>query len=415
MKAVNQHVSTALILIVSILSLTPALAHADQQPQPEPFAIDATGQATAIGTGLSGATTLNLNAFDYRTSNQWLIIQNVTGSLKIGSTSFTVTGGQGSVTEAGAMAIFADTASGKGQLVLQGTMNENTVTFQKPSQLASISYLSLTGTVVPTSQQTPSIITNSAENTTTLVTSHENTTQQTNLTATSTSILQNTTTEVANGSLAVAASFQASNTTANPVAPNTSIGNRTMPALANGVRQHSVLIHVVQGQGEICLTSRYLLPVCTTASQTVAVRDGDLIDFDSDASSGFTWQQYDGLGVGQAQNFNANITQDSAVGVYFAAMPTDTANATTTINAPSDSIITTSTTVNAAPPTSNVTVPLPGNVTVTQSVNQTIFITQTVANYTISYTVTSTVANTTITQANITITSNATTTVSNKT
>ena len=191
-----------------------------------------------------------------------------------------------------------------------------------------------------------------------------------------------------------------------------------MPAADNGVGQHNVVIHVMEGQGQICLASRYLLPVCTNSTQSVAVSDGDLVNFDSEASSGFTWDHYDGLGVGQAKNFNANVTQDDAVGVYFAFAPAGAVNATTTIaGAPSGIVTTTSTTVSTPAPAPNVTVPVPGNVTVTQTAYQTVFVTQTVANYTVSYTVASTVANATITQASatVTITANATTTVSSTT
>ena len=109
----HQYFFAALLVTIAILSLTPTLAHADQQPQPEPITLDLTGQATAIGTGLAGTSTLNLTADAYKNSNQWLIIQNVTGSLDIGSTAFQITGGHGSVSNFGAAAIFADTNSGK--------------------------------------------------------------------------------------------------------------------------------------------------------------------------------------------------------------------------------------------------------------------------------------------------------------
>ena len=137
----------ALLVSIAIISMAPTLAHADQQSQPQTITLDLTGEATAFGNGLSGASTLNLTANDYKNSNQWLMIQNVTGSLHIGSAAFQITSGQGSVSKFGAVAIFAETNPGKDQLTLIGTMAGQTFTFTSPqSQLASTSYLSLSGT-----------------------------------------------------------------------------------------------------------------------------------------------------------------------------------------------------------------------------------------------------------------------------
>jgi hypothetical protein len=257
----------ALFVTIAILSLAPTLAHADQQSQPETITLNMTGQATAIGSGLSGASTLNLTADAYENSSQWLIIQNVTGSLHIGPTVFQITGGQGSASKFGAVAIFADTNSEKDQLILHGAMNGQTLTFDSPqSQLASISYLSLSGTV------------------------NENT-----------------------GPIG--------NFSANPA--NT---DENFTSLTTGLRNDT-----------------------TDASSTPSV----------------------------------------------------------TLNNSTDSTIPTS--GNAAP-SSGIQAPANITVTKTQYVNQTISVTQTVANVTVRYTATSTVANTTITQANVTTTVNATTT-----
>jgi len=197
MKAIltQQRLFAALFVTIAILSLTPALAHADQQSQPQTIALDMNGQATAIGNGLSGASTLKLSGDAYTNSNQWLIIQNVTGSLQIGSTTIQITGGQGSVKTAGATAIFADTNSGKGQLILIGTMNNNTATFNSPeSQLASTSYLSLSGTVNETTGNVGTNPGNTNSNSTLLTTVPPNSTQTTNSSTTSSTVeLQNTT------------------------------------------------------------------------------------------------------------------------------------------------------------------------------------------------------------------------------
>jgi hypothetical protein len=423
MKSTHQQIFAALLLTISILAMTPNLLHADQQSEPETIAIATTGQATAIGSGPSGATTLNLTAFAYKNSNQWLIIQNTTGSLEIASTTFKVTGGRGSVSAVGVIAIFADTVSGKGQLILQGTMTGNSVTFQTPSQLASTAYLALSGTLTPMAKQAASVVTtsvSSAQDITSVAASHTNATQQLNFTSSSsTQMLQNTTTEAVNTSLAISANVQASNTTVNSITPNTPVGNGTTPSLSSGVAQHSVTIHVVLGQGEICLSSRYLIPVCATASQTVAVRDGDMVNFDADANSGFAWDHYDGLGTGQAQNFDANITQDGVIGAYFMPILAGSSNVTAAITLPAQGVTTSSTSVNSSTTAivDPATIPVPGNVTVTvtQYVSQTVFVTQTVANETITYTATSATGNTTVTQANMTISVNATTTASSTT
>jgi len=211
----------------------------------------------------------------------------------------------------------------------------------------------------------------------------------------------------------------------------------------NGTGQLALTMSVVQGQGEICASGRDLMPVCTTSNQTVAVNNGALVNFDSTPDTGFVWDHYDGLGVGQAQNFNANITQNAGIGAYFVpgsdvnanvtmaaspALPNVTSSpanivvtpniitnitATTTLSNDSTSVTLTTPPVGGA--ISSTSVPRNATVTVTQYLNQTISVTQTVANATISYTVTYTVANTTVTQANVTITVNATTTTASTT
>jgi hypothetical protein len=183
----------ALLVTIAVLSLAPTLAHATQT---ETITVNMTGQANAIGSGLSGASTLNFTADAYNNSNHWLIIQNVTGSLQISSTTFQLTGGQGSISNFGAAAIFADTNSGKDQLILQGTLIGQTLTFDSPSQLTSTAYLSLSGTINENTGSTGGLSmnpTNTVENVTSLTTGLGNNTQVTNSTATSTLEPQNTT------------------------------------------------------------------------------------------------------------------------------------------------------------------------------------------------------------------------------
>ena len=426
MKTAHQYLPAVLFLILSIFSLTPTITRADQQSQPGTVIIDASGEATAISSGPSGAASLKLTGEAYNNSNGWLTIQNITGVLQIGSTDFTISGGQGSVSKAGAIAIFADTTTGKGQLILHGFMSGNSVTFGTPSQLVSTSYLTLSGNIKNNAKQaaapTSSITTestNSVENLTTS-TSSLKMTQHTNSTSIlQTSTLQNTTTQSTHTSSTTIANVtvEVTNTTAIFAATSSSVIENVTTSNNNETGRHSVTIHVVQGQGEICLSSRDQMPVCTTASQTVSVKDGELVNFDATPDNGFTWDHYDGLGIGQAQNFNAVITQDNATGVYFT--PMSTANATAAISLPTDTNTTISSsddsTIGTAIATNTMPMPSNGTVTMTQYVSQTVFVTQTLANSTISYAVTSTVAKTTITRGNTTLVVNATTTVSTTT
>jgi hypothetical protein len=426
LKLARQLLWALVLVAISVLSATPNLALGDQQTQPAPIQITASGEASGVGNGPSGPTTLNLDAQAYRNSNQWLIIQNTTGSLKIASTTFAITGGQGSISKVGAIAIFADTANGKGQLILQGTASGNTVNFQTPSQLASAAYLTLTGTINNGTQQNANTATNTTTiETTTLYNSTQtlaNKTQQVNSTLTSSTVTtQNLTAQVAitttasNASASWTTTSQNANATESTATIAAATGNGTTPGSA-GLSLHRIVIQVVQGHGELCLGSRDLMPVCTASSQSVTVNDGDTVNFAATADDGFVWDHYDGLGSGQAQNFNAVITQDGSAGVYFVASGNGSIS---TFSAPPTNNVSVSstTTVSDAPTVGSATVPLQGNatVTVTQYVNQTFTATQTEATSTVTYTVTITASNAAMTQRNATVTANETTTVTTST
>ena len=445
MNATQQQISAALLLTFSILSLTTTVTLADQQTQIklETITITASGTATPIGSGPSGTATLTLNGIAYTNSNHWLMVQNVSGSLQIGSTSYTIIDGHGSVSAADAAAIFAETNDGKGQLILQGTMTGNTATFDMPSQLASTSYLSLSGTITtsPTQQTTNLAVssTNTVGSATTSAAIHTNATRTSNATSPVSSTIRNTTT-TANTSAVINPTMQISNTAASstsvyPSSTTSYNSSSTSSALtptqssSAGPGQHNLVISIAQGQGEICVTSQQFMPVCTTASQTVVVNNGDMVNFDSDAVSGFAWDHYDGLGIGQAQNFNANITQDTTIGAYFIPTQAQAANFTS-IDPSNDSVTTISTTVTnlttfpvatsndvtttvVNAPATSATIPMLSNYTIStaQSTGQTFYVTQTAANTTVTNTVTTTVANVTVTQANSTTTVTTTTTV----
>jgi len=159
----RQTTFAALLLAISVLSLTPAFVHADQL-NTFPVTISATGEATGIGTGPSGSASLNITADGYVNANKWLMLQNVTGGLDIGSTSYQLTGGQGSVNQFGDLAIFANTNAG--ELVLHGTLSGKTISITTPSQITGLAFLSLAGTMTQQTGQssgsTVSMITSSS-------------------------------------------------------------------------------------------------------------------------------------------------------------------------------------------------------------------------------------------------------------
>jgi len=419
LRASPRYLAAVLFLTLSIFSLALRLSAADQQSQLETISIDATGQATAIGNGPSGTTTLKMTAQAYKNSNGWLMIQNTTGALQIGGTDFTITGGHGSVSAAGAIAIFANTPIGVGQLILQGTMTGNAVTFDMPSQLATESYLSLSGnlnnaqeTTIPTvSVSSVMSSTSRVENVTSAATS-ANETEPANSTSTVlSSVPHNAATRTTNATLTTTL------TTSTFVVTSSSLIENSTTSSSNETERLTVTIQVIEGEGEICLSSQEQMPLCTNTTQTATVNAGELVNFDATADNGFTWGHYDGLGLGQAENFNAVITQNNAIGVYFAPLSTSNANVTSAISL-SNAVTTISVTTMSSSQDSTTSTPIPTTappaqgdvtVTVTQYVNQTVSVTQTAAYTTVSYTVTTTVANTTVAQGNMTSSVNETT------
>jgi hypothetical protein len=261
-----------LFLAISLLSLTPRLAHAGQQTvsASSPITLNATGQATAIGNGTSGPTKLNLTGASYENANQWLIIQNVTGSLHIGATAFTITGGQGSISKFGDMAIFGDTTTEKNQLTLHGTRNGSNISFYSPqSQLDSIAYLSLTGSINQTAQP-PDQSTNATTSPNAPINSTTNSrSEQRNATvalATSTSLINATfayskinTTLTANTTLLNANLSADKQSTTDNATNSTSTNGNTQASLPSS----SVTVTVTQYVNQITSTTR------TVANMTI--------------------------------------------------------------------------------------------------------------------------------------------------
>lgn len=255
----RQKAFPALLLAIAILSLTPTLAHADQQAPSHPVTITATGQGTAIGTGPSGAAALNLTANAYENADKWLILQNTTGSITIGSTSYPITGGQGSVNQFGYVMIFADADSEKDNLILHGTMNGTSLSFTPPSQLVSTAYLALSGTVTQGTDPTLSAITSSSEGNA-FVTSTMNRTQESNsasISTTSLSISQNVT---------GTSSEMISTSTSTP--PAQTVG--TNAAATSTENSNGGAAVIPQASGNVTVTVTQYMSRTSSTTQTVA-------------------------------------------------------------------------------------------------------------------------------------------------
>jgi hypothetical protein len=149
MRTLKETTIVGLLLIISLISLTPKLILADQAPsQAGMVVISASGTATSINHGLSGSAILNLTGTGSKDMNQDLLIQNITGSLNIGSTNLTVSDGHGSVNSYEEITIFANTSLAGNELFLQGMIQGNSVAFVSPqSHLSVLSLLTLSGSI----------------------------------------------------------------------------------------------------------------------------------------------------------------------------------------------------------------------------------------------------------------------------
>jgi len=332
-KQGRQTAFAALLLAISVLSLTPTLVHADQPSTTFPVNINATGQATGVSNGPSGATSLNMTAVGYKNANNWLMLQNATGDLDIGSTSYLLTGGQGSVNQFGDLAIFANTNAG--ELVLHGTLNGNTISITAPSQITGLALLSLAGTM----------------------------TQQTGQTSGST-VSMITSSSAVKASVTIATTRTQNNSTARSQASST-ITSTSLQSFPQN-----------RTQTETNVTStNYTAPAALTVSNSTVT---------SSLAQSTT----------ESTTYVTNTTASSSTSAASLPPGTQAGN------------ITQSSTLN---PSANTTTHIPqtsGNVTVyvTQYVSDATSTTQTVANVTISYTMTTTVADTTVTEANATTT-----------
>lgn len=278
-KPRNRYALMILLLLASILSLTPTLAHADQQPSVA-IVITATGEATPTNSGGNQLASLTLSGNGYINSNKWLIIENVAGSLKIGSTNYTITAGHGSVNTYGEIAIFADTNAG--QLVLYGTESGDGLTFDTPSQLTSVASLSLNGSMNQTNESvgpaSNSTVTNSANGTpsSTNRTQSNTTHALASITANSTqSSTLNTTASATNSSVVPTTSVN--NTNATTTHSSTTYSTTFSPSTINSTTMSSTTLTGSGNvplnpppQGNVTITVTQYVSQTASTTQTVA-------------------------------------------------------------------------------------------------------------------------------------------------
>lgn len=79
---------------------------------------------------------------------------------------------------------------------------------------------------------------------------------------------------------------------------------------------HAVTISVKGGSGQIC-AAKGSVSYCTGSVIVVTVNDGDTIAVNCVADSGYTFDHYDGAGLGQPQTFTTAVTDDILIGVFF--------------------------------------------------------------------------------------------------
>jgi hypothetical protein len=362
-----------LFLFASLFSLLPTIALADQQGQLGTTTINLSGQAipfdTGNGTGPSTSATLNLAGGVQRNGDSQFDIQNLTGSLQIGSASYTVSDGQGNVNQ-GAVWIVANTSSNVGdhQLVLNGNIQGNSLTFPAPScTLTTQFYLGLNGDIRMNDDQGNSMIVNSTVNSNASNASYTPL-ANTALTQNST-ILENMTTSSVNNMTMVRFTNQTI-----PSVTNTMLTqNSTLPQIGSSV--NNVTTVAMQMPNNTILTQYSNESVSTTTNAIMT--------------------QYST----QLQNTTTTSANNNVTTVAIQALNNVTTSQLNNQSVPSTPEVVT--------------------VTVTQpQYNQTItvYVTQTVADSTITQTVTGTESNVTITQSTVTTTvANATITVTNST
>lgn len=276
MSLKKQHAVAAFLLAISLLALIPQLTLADQQPQNPTSTLTVTlsGTATSMNNGPSGPTNLNLAGVGSKDANQDLQIQNMTGSLSIGSANFTVSDGHGSATSHGAIALFANVSPNATQLFLHGTMQGNNVTFNAPeSHLSSISLLTLSGSINMNGTARTSSGANTIANSTTVDTpqssvialqTNTSATLSANVTKQSPAIANSTTTSASNSTEIAAIQVGTSNTTTMSQQTNKTTTHDPSPS-------QNVTVTVTQSNNQTISVTQTVASVTVTQTVTTTV------------------------------------------------------------------------------------------------------------------------------------------------
>ncbi len=151
------------LLTASVLALYPTMTLEKPQNGAGVVSIKASGQAFPTSknkpnTAFSAATLTLYGSVGYEGNGQ-LKLEDLAGSLQIGISNYTITGGSGEVNKKGKIEINAKTSdSGKKlELILHGDSQSDNVTFdRKESKLSSLYFLSLKGQAIVTMPPTTS-------------------------------------------------------------------------------------------------------------------------------------------------------------------------------------------------------------------------------------------------------------------
>ena len=449
----RQYTVAVLLLFVSLFSLSPTLTRADQQSQTGTASIDLSGQAMPFDSGNGTATPvmLSLAGIVQGIGNGEIKMQNLTGSLQIGSANYTVSNGQGDANKRGEIVIVADTSSSQDdhQLVLNGSIKGNTLAFDAPSsRLASQFFLALMGSITMNDDQGSSIIAS-----TSLGTSESNETRHEN----NTSSASSATATVAINLSGQATPVENANGTTTPAMLNligtverNGNGELKLQNLTGSLQIGSANYSISTGHGDSNKQGEFVIFGETSAGELIlhgTIQNNSTVTVDSPSSrlsslaylalSGSMTVNNTGSGSAMTMSSSQNVTSTSEIEnktsiitsanatseitqQYGSSSPLATANVTSqfsTTNATENAALTGDSTMITHLNNQTTSNALQTNVTVTttQPSNQTItvYVTQTVANSTVTHV--TTVPNATITQTSVTTVANVTVTVTNST
>jgi len=230
----RQSALVLMLLAASMLALYPTLTLEKPQSALGGVQINAEGQAFPIGKGngkpasTASSASLTLSGSANVEGNEEYKLNGLTGSLQVGSASYSITGGKGEINNKGKIEINAKTGDGnrKLELVLHGNIQGESVFFnQRESKLSSLYFLDLAGQATFDISTTSTSETETEEETVTVTVTQNNT-----LTETVTQIQENTvtTTETSNQTLTETVTASVTETATETVANSTATVTETV-------------------------------------------------------------------------------------------------------------------------------------------------------------------------------------------